>query len=77
MDFVTQLPVLVDPATGYAYDSIFVVVDRHTKYAKMIPFRHNYSAEKLAHVFKDRIICYYSIPETIISDCDKLFTSNF
>jgi hypothetical protein len=77
MDFVTQLPVSVDPATGYAYDSIFVVVDRHTKYAEMIPFRHNYSAEKLAHVFKDRIIRYHGIPETIISDRDKLFTSNF
>jgi hypothetical protein len=43
----------------------------------MIPFRHNYSAEKLAHVFKDRIIYYYSILETIISDRDKLFTLNF
>jgi hypothetical protein len=69
--------VSVDLATGYAYNSIFVVVDRHTKYAEMIPFRHNYSAEKLAHVFKDRIICYHSILETIISDRDKLFTSNF
>jgi hypothetical protein len=77
MDFVTQLLVLEDPATGYAYDLIFVVVDRHTKYAEMIPFRHNYSAEKLAHVFKDRIICYHGILETIISDRDKLFTSNF
>jgi hypothetical protein len=77
MDFVTQLPVSEDPATRYVYDSIFVVVDRHTKYAEMIPFRHNYSTEKLAHVFKDRIICYHSILETIISDRDKLFTSNF
>jgi hypothetical protein len=47
------------------------------KYAEMIPFRHNYSAEKLAHVFKDRIIHYYSILEIIISNCDKLFTLNF
>lgn len=43
----------------------------------MIPFRHSYTAEQLAHVFKDRIIRYHGIPESIISDRDKLFTSNF
>jgi transposase InsO family protein len=63
--------------TGYDYDSIFVVVDWFTKYAEMIPFRHSYTAEQLAHVFKDRIIRYHSIPELIISDRDKLFTSNY
>jgi hypothetical protein len=72
-----QLLVLEDPAIGYVYNSIFIVVDRHMKYAKMIPFRHNYSAEKLAHVFKDRIIYYYSILETIISNRNKLFMLNF
>jgi hypothetical protein len=72
-----QLLVLEDPAIGYTYNLIFVVVDRHMKYAEIIPFRYNYSAEKLAHVFKDRIICYYSILETIISNCNKLFTLNF
>jgi transposase InsO family protein len=77
MDFVTQLPISKDPVTGYDYDSIFVVVDRFTKYAEMIPFRHGYTAEQLAHVFKDRIIRYHGIPESIISDRDKLFTSNY
>jgi hypothetical protein len=43
----------------------------------MIPFRHGYTAEQLAHVFKDRIIRYYGIPKSIISDRDKLFTSNY
>jgi hypothetical protein len=43
----------------------------------MIPFRHNYSAEKLTHVFKDRIIYYHSILETIISNYNKLFMLNF
>ena len=77
MDFVTQLPTSKDPVTGYAYDSIFVVVDRFTKYAEMIPFRHSYTAEQLARVFLDRIIRHHGIPESIISDRDKLFTSNY
>jgi hypothetical protein len=56
---------------------IFVVVDWFTKYAEMILFRHSYTAEQLAHVFKDQIIRYYSIPKLIISNRDKLFTLNY
>ena len=48
MDFVTQLLTSNDLVTRYAYNSIFVVVDRFTKYAEMIPFRHSYTAEQLA-----------------------------
>lgn len=77
MDFVTQLPASKDPVTSYRYDSIFVVVDRFTKYAEMIPFCHNYTAEQLARVFLDRVVRYHGIPESIISDRDKLFTSNY
>jgi len=77
MDFVTGLPLSKDPATGLAYDSILVIVDRFTKYALMIPFRRDYTAVQLAHVLKDRLIRDHGIPKTIISDRDKLFTSNY
>jgi hypothetical protein len=77
MDFVTQLPTSKDPVTGYDYDAIFVIVDRYTKGAELIPFRHNYAAAQLAHVFIDRVVRHHGIPESIISDRDKLFTSNF
>ncbi len=77
MDFVTQLPVSRDPVTDYTYDSIFVVVDRFTKAAEFVPFRHSYTAEQLARVFLDRIVRHHGIPESIISDRDKLFTSNY
>jgi transposase InsO family protein len=77
MDFVTQLPVSRDPVTDYVYDSIFVVVDRFTKAAEFVPFRHSYTAEQLARVFLDRIVRHHGIPESIISDRDKLFTSNY
>jgi hypothetical protein len=43
----------------------------------MILFRHSYTAEQLARVFFDRIICYYGISESIISDRDKLFILNY
>ena len=77
MDFVTQLLTSKDLVTRYVYNSVFVVVDRFTKYAEMIPFRHSYTAEQLDRVFLDRIVRYHGIPESIISDRDKLFTSNY
>jgi hypothetical protein len=77
MDFVTGLPLSKDPATGLSYDAILVIVDRFTKYALIIPFRRDYTAVQLAHVLKDRLIRDHGIPKTIISDRDKLFTSNY
>jgi hypothetical protein len=38
MDFVTQLPISKDPVIGYNYNLIFVIVDRYTKGAELIPF---------------------------------------
>jgi hypothetical protein len=77
IDFVTGLPLSKDPATGLSYDSILVIVDRFTKYALIIPFQRDYTAVQLAHVLKDRLIRDHSIPKTIISNRDKLFTSNY
>jgi hypothetical protein len=77
MDFVTGLPPSKDPATGLTYNSILVIVDRFTKYALIIPFQQNYTAVQLAHVLKNQLIRDYSIPKTIISNRDKLFTLNY
>jgi hypothetical protein len=44
MDFVIGLLLSKNPATGLFYDLIFVIVDRFTKYALMIPYRRDYNA---------------------------------
>jgi hypothetical protein len=77
IDFVTGLPLSKDLATELSYNSILVIVDRFTKYTLIIPFRRDYTAIQLAHVLKDRLIRDHGIPKTIISDRDKLFTSNY
>jgi len=77
MDFVTGLPLSKDPTTHIAYNAILVIVDRFTKYAEMIPFRNDYTAVQLGYVILDRLIRYHGIPRSIISDRDKLFTSNY
>jgi hypothetical protein len=38
IDFVTQLLTLKDPIIEYNYNLIFVIVDRYTKGAELIPF---------------------------------------
>ena len=46
MDFLVVLPTTVG-----GYDSIWVVVDRLTKYAHFIPVLVKYTAEKLAELY--------------------------
>jgi transposase InsO family protein len=77
MDFVTGLPVSRDPVTKVSYDAILIVIDRYTKQVEYIAFRKDYTAVQLAHIMNDRIIRHHGIPKSIISDRDKLFTSNF
>jgi transposase InsO family protein len=77
IDFVTRLPESRDPTTKLKYDAILVVVDRFTKAAEYILFRKNYTVVQLGHIINNRVIHYHSIPKTIISDRDKLFTSNY
>jgi hypothetical protein len=77
MDFITKLPGSVDEPTGNRYDSIFVVVDRLTKYTHFIAYNEDFTVQSLAIIFVDRIVRYHGIPKAIISDRDKLFTSAF
>ncbi|GKE69957.1 putative reverse transcriptase domain-containing protein [Tanacetum coccineum] len=56
MDFVSGLP-----RTPSGYDSIWVVVDRLTKFA----------------YFLKEIVCKHGVPTSIIFDRDSLFTSRF
>ena len=76
MDFVGPLPESKDE-NNVCYENIFVVIDRLTKYAGFIPLPRKYDAPYLAKVFVKNIVTRYGIPEKIISDRDKLFTSHF
>ena len=77
MDFIVKLPILKDPVTKEEYDTILVIVDRLTKLLHLIPFNKKYTAEQLGFIILDRLIRYHGIPEALISDRDKLFTSNY
>ncbi|MCO5593976.1 hypothetical protein L7F22_047995 [Adiantum nelumboides] len=72
MDFVTGLP----KTTGN-YDSIFVIVDKLTKVAHLIPVKQTDTAADIAQVFVKEIVRLHGIPARIISDRDAKFTSKF
>jgi len=77
MDFIVKLPPSADPVTGESYDSILVIVDRFTKFGRFIPYRETWGAAKLAHIFVKNVIANHGTPQSLITDRDKLFTSNF
>ena len=71
MDFITQLPV------SRGFDGIFTVVDRFSKFTILIPFRCDMTAEQVAQLFFERVVCTFGMPARIISDRDPKFMSTF
>ncbi|OAA34053.1 pol protein [Beauveria brongniartii RCEF 3172] len=77
MDFIVKLPKSKEPMTGAIYDSILVIVDKLTKYAYYIPYMESSDAKDLAYMFFKTVVAQHGLPTKLISDRDKLFTSNF
>jgi hypothetical protein len=73
LDLITNLP----PAQDTGNDAIFVVVDRLSKMAHFIPTKKTVTAQELAHLFVKEIFRLHGVPQTIVSDRDPRFTSEF
>ena len=71
MDFIEKLP------KSAGKDTIMVVVDRLSKYAHFVPLSHPFSALTVAQAFMDNIYKLHGVPNTIVSDRDKVFLSTF
>jgi hypothetical protein len=69
-DFVEGLPM------SATYNCVLVMVDLLTKYAHFIPLHHPFTATGVARVFLDQVYCLPSLPTTIISDRDHIFTTS-
>ncbi|MDP1546978.1 MAG: reverse transcriptase domain-containing protein [Anaerolineales bacterium] len=71
MDFITGFPM------AQGANAILVIVDRFSKMAHFIPCLKTYNARNVAHMLIENVIRLHGIPQTIISDRDKVLTSEF
>ena len=71
MDFIADLP------PSASFDSIWVVIDRLTKYAHFIPVNTSYTAPRLAKIYLQSIFWLHGFPSSIVCDRDPKFTSSF
>ncbi|GKE20895.1 reverse transcriptase domain-containing protein [Tanacetum coccineum] len=72
MDFITKLP-----RTGNGHDAIWVIVDRLTKSAHLLPICEDFKMDRIARLYLNEIIARHEVPISIISDHDSRFTSRF
>ena len=71
MDFVGPFPLSDD------LDYIWVVLCRLTSMVHLIPLKTTTTAAQLALLFMSHIVRLHGLPETIVSDRDPKFTSQF
>ena len=76
MDFVTGLPISTD-WKGDSYDSILVIVDRLTKMVYYESVTIIINAPGLAEIIIDVVVQHYGLLDSIIIDCEAIFTSKF
>jgi hypothetical protein len=72
IDFIVGLP-----RTSHEYNSIWVIMDRFTKLAHLIPVSTTYRVRQYAELYISRIVRYHGIPKTIISDKGSIFVARF
>ena len=71
MDFITRFPKVRD------FKSVFVVVDRFSKYVVFIPAPDACPTEEAAKLFFSNVVKHFGLPKDIVSDRDVRFTSRF
>ncbi|GJR93397.1 ty3-gypsy retrotransposon protein [Tanacetum coccineum] len=54
-----------------------IFVDRLSKYAHFVPLRHPYTAKTVAAAFLREVVRLHGIPESIVSDRDRVFLNHF
>ncbi|GKF31229.1 reverse transcriptase domain-containing protein, partial [Tanacetum coccineum] len=72
MDFIIKLP-----KSSQGYDTIWVIVDRLTKFEIFLPKREIDPMERLARMYLKDVVTRHGITVSIICDHDPRFASNF
>ena len=72
MDFVVGLS-----RTVGQHDSVWVIVDRNTKFTHFLPIRMTYTMEQYAELYVKEIVRLHGALRSIVSDREPTFTSKF
>ena len=68
---------LKDPITGQKYDSIFIIVDKFTKWGYFIAYIKEILVEDIIQVYIKEVFIKYGVLNKIILDKDTRFISAF
>jgi hypothetical protein len=71
MDFITELP------ESEGYNAVLVMVDKLTKFVKLIPTTTKLDEQGTAEMFFKEIVSQYGLPKQIITDRDSRWTGTF
>ena len=77
IDFIIKLLGSTDLAIKVKYNVILIIMDRFTKYTKIISYKKECTADQLEYFIFNKLIRYHGILKIIISDRDKLFIFNY
>jgi hypothetical protein len=72
MDFIVGLPL-----TGRKFSSIWVIVDRLSKSAHLIPVHTRYDVQRYAEIYIAHMLCLHGVPKMIMSDRSSQFVTLF
>ena len=77
MNFIVKLSLFKKLLTEVFYDSILTIVNQLTKKVQFISYKKVSNTEELTYIFLRNVTALQDLFNKIISNRDKLFTSNF
>ena len=72
-DFIVKLLKLKNPITGQEYNSIFIIVDKFTKWGYFIAYIKEILVKDIAQVYIKEVFSKYKILNKIILNRDTQF----
>ncbi len=77
INFIIKLLKLTNLAIKNKHYSILIMIDKFIKYSHIIVCKKKFTTKQSKYIVLNQLIRYHNIFKELISDRDKLFTSNY